>query len=195
MIGLCSARGEGIKLFGPDRVHAFCRHNNIDVIIRYTPSPIHHTSQGIHQAALDLTEELSGFPSCCAMVCRSHQAVDNGYEFFAGTPPLLLCPPPFPPDPALFPSLCADKALITVFSATNYCGRVGNDGAVLEVDKDLVITPKIVKNKAPTPLQGPQHMHRQQAQATSPTHHDAPLPPRYRHRGSLVQGGREGRRG
>lgn len=31
---LCSVRGAGIKLFGPDRVHAFCRANNIDVIIR-----------------------------------------------------------------------------------------------------------------------------------------------------------------
>jgi hypothetical protein len=69
--------------------------------------------------------------------------------------------------------------LITVFSATNYCGRVGNDGSVLEVDKDLVITPKIVKNKATTTVQGPQHMHRQQAQATSPSHSDAPQPPRY----------------
>lgn len=68
-----------------------------------------------------------------------------------------------------------------MFSATNYCGRVGNDGAVLEVDKDLVITPKIVKNKATTTVQGPQHMHRQQAQATSPSHSDAPQPPRYTH--------------
>ena len=40
-------------------------------------------------------------------ICRAHQMVDNGFEFFA------------------------DKHLITVFSASNYCGDGENTGAVL----------------------------------------------------------------
>jgi len=56
------------------------------------------------------------------VVVRSHQVVDAGYEFFA------------------------DKRLITVFSATDYCGQHRNDGAILEIDRDLVITPKLVSN-------------------------------------------------
>ena len=57
------------------------------------------------------------------VVVRSHQVVDAGYEFFA------------------------DKQLITVFSATDYCGQHRNDGAILEIDRDLVITPKLVSNQ------------------------------------------------
>ena len=56
------------------------------------------------------------------VVVRSHQVVNNGYEFFA------------------------NKRLITVFSATDYCGQHKNDGAILEIDRDLVITPKLVKD-------------------------------------------------
>jgi putative ubiquitin-RnfH superfamily antitoxin RatB of RatAB toxin-antitoxin module len=80
-----SARGNGIALFGPDRVKEFCQANDLDVII------------------------------------RSHQVVEAGYEFFAG------------------------QQLITVFSATDYCGQHKNDGAILEIDRDLVITPKTVR--------------------------------------------------
>ena len=53
----------------------------------------------------------------------STQVVDKGYEFFA------------------------NRHLITVFSATDYCGQHKNDGALLEIDRDLVITPKLVKCK------------------------------------------------
>lgn len=48
--------------------------------------------------------------------------VSHGYEFFA------------------------NQRLITVFSATDYCGQHKNDGAILEIDRDLVITPKLVKD-------------------------------------------------
>lgn len=37
--GVVSPRGAGIKLFGPDRVRAFCHDNDIDVIIRYHLPP------------------------------------------------------------------------------------------------------------------------------------------------------------
>lgn len=33
-----------------------------------------------------------------------------------------------------------------MFSATDYCGQHKNDGAILEIDRDLVITPKLVSN-------------------------------------------------
>jgi serine/threonine-protein phosphatase PP1 catalytic subunit len=46
-------------------------------------------------------------------VCRAHQVVDHGYEFFS------------------------KRRLVTVFTASNYCGDYGNRGSVLVVDKDL----------------------------------------------------------
>ncbi|XP_032312045.1 serine/threonine-protein phosphatase alpha-3 isoform [Drosophila ananassae] len=50
------------------------------------------------------------------LVCRAHQVVEDGYEFFA------------------------KRQLVTVFSAPNYCGMYDNAGASMGVDKDLVIT-------------------------------------------------------
>ncbi|CCW65528.1 unnamed protein product [Phytomonas sp. EM1] len=47
------------------------------------------------------------------LVCRAHQVVDEGYDFFAG------------------------RRLITVFSAPNYCGEFNNHGAFLCVDRRL----------------------------------------------------------
>lgn len=47
------------------------------------------------------------------LVCRAHQVMDGGYEFF-----------------------CKRK-LATVFSASNYCGDQGNRGSILNVDKRL----------------------------------------------------------
>ena len=46
-------------------------------------------------------------------VCRAHQVVDYGYEFF-----------------------CKRK-LVTVFTASNYCGDQGNRGSILHVDPEL----------------------------------------------------------
>ena len=47
------------------------------------------------------------------LICRSHQVVEAGYEFFA------------------------KKKLVTIFSAPNYCGEFKNDSAVLCVDDNL----------------------------------------------------------
>ena len=48
------------------------------------------------------------------LICRAHQVVEEGYEFFG------------------------NMKLVTVFSAPNYCGQFDNNGGVLEVDENLV---------------------------------------------------------
>ena len=55
------------------------------------------------------------------LVCRAHMVVEDGYEFFA------------------------DRGLVTVFSAPNYCGEFDNNAAVMNVDTDLVCSFDIVK--------------------------------------------------
>lgn len=47
------------------------------------------------------------------LVCRAHQVMDSGYEFFC------------------------NRKLATVFTASNYCGDYGNRGSVLHVDPKL----------------------------------------------------------
>lgn len=49
------------------------------------------------------------------LIVRAHQCVPGGYEFFAR------------------------QHLVTIFSATNYCGRHENDGAILTVTRDLKV--------------------------------------------------------
>jgi len=55
------------------------------------------------------------------LICRAHQVVEEGYEFFA------------------------DKHLVTVFSAPNYCGEFDNAGAIMNVDDDLTCSFQILK--------------------------------------------------
>lgn len=55
------------------------------------------------------------------LICRAHQIVEDGYEFFA------------------------KRRLVTIFSASNYGGEFDNAGALLTVDKDLICSFKIVK--------------------------------------------------
>ena len=54
------------------------------------------------------------------LIVRGHECVMDGFQRFAG------------------------GRLITVFSATNYCGRWANAGAILLIGKDLEITPKVI---------------------------------------------------
>ncbi|TVU49175.1 hypothetical protein EJB05_00471, partial [Eragrostis curvula] len=55
------------------------------------------------------------------LICRAHQVVEDGYEFFA------------------------NRQLVTVFSAPNYCGEFDNAGAMLCVDESLTCSFKILK--------------------------------------------------
>jgi hypothetical protein len=48
------------------------------------------------------------------LVCRAHQVVEDGYEFFAR------------------------RQLVTIFSAPNYCGEFDNAGAMMSVDDTLM---------------------------------------------------------
>ena len=54
------------------------------------------------------------------LVCRAHQVVELGYEFFA------------------------QRGLVTVFSAPNYCGEFDNAGAFMIVNKDLLCGFKVL---------------------------------------------------
>ena len=56
------------------------------------------------------------------LLCRAHQVVEDGYEFFG------------------------DRQLVTVFSAPNYCGEFDNAGAMMVVDESLMCSFKIIKN-------------------------------------------------
>lgn len=79
-----NARGPGLVTFGPDRVLAFCKNNDLQMIV------------------------------------RAHECVMDGFERFA------------------------QGHLITLFSATNYCGTANNAGAILVLGRDLVVVPKLI---------------------------------------------------
>jgi len=55
------------------------------------------------------------------LVCRAHQVVEDGYEFFA------------------------KRRLVTLFSAPNYCGEFDNAGAMMSVDETLMCSFQILK--------------------------------------------------
>jgi len=55
------------------------------------------------------------------LVCRAHQVVEDGYEFFA------------------------KRQLITLFSAPNYCGEFDNAGAIMSIDETLMCSFKVLK--------------------------------------------------
>ena len=71
------------------------------------------------------------------LICRAHQVVEDGYEFFS------------------------DRQLVTVFSAPNYCVEFDNAGALMSIDETLTCGFQILKpvdnkslekiRRAPTP--------------------------------------------
>ncbi|TQE02229.1 hypothetical protein C1H46_012230 [Malus baccata] len=55
------------------------------------------------------------------LICRAHQVVEDGYELFA------------------------NRQLVTIFSAPNYCGEFDNAGAMMSVDETLMCSFQILK--------------------------------------------------
>ncbi|XP_025418271.1 serine/threonine-protein phosphatase PP1-gamma catalytic subunit B-like [Sipha flava] len=55
------------------------------------------------------------------LICRAHQVVEDGYEFFA------------------------KRQLVTIFSAPNYCGVFDNAAAMISVDETLMCSFEILK--------------------------------------------------
>ena len=55
------------------------------------------------------------------LIVRAHECVMNGFEYFA------------------------HGRLITIFSATNYCGQYNNDGAMLEISRELQVFCKVIR--------------------------------------------------
>ncbi|KAL8124938.1 hypothetical protein AgCh_012565 [Apium graveolens] len=54
------------------------------------------------------------------LVCRAHQVVEDGYEFFA------------------------ERQLVTIFSAPNYCGEFDNAGAMMSVDGNMMCSFQLI---------------------------------------------------
>eukprot|EP00002_Diphylleia_rotans_P033400 TRINITY_DN709_c0_g4_i1.p1 TRINITY_DN709_c0_g4~~TRINITY_DN709_c0_g4_i1.p1 ORF type:complete len:299 (-),score=48.55 TRINITY_DN709_c0_g4_i1:46-942(-) len=54
------------------------------------------------------------------LICRAHQVVEDGYEFFA------------------------KRQLVTLFSAPNYCGEFNNSGSMMSVDDTLMCSFQIL---------------------------------------------------
>lgn len=61
------------------------------------------------------------------LVCRAHQVVEDGYEFFAR------------------------RSLVTLFSAPNYCGEFDNAGAILTMDEAMCCAFQVLR---PLPRNG-----------------------------------------
>mmetsp|Transcript_3557 Transcript_3557/g.9396 ORF Transcript_3557/g.9396 Transcript_3557/m.9396 type:complete len:343 (-) Transcript_3557:288-1316(-) len=55
------------------------------------------------------------------LICRAHQVVEDGYEFFAR------------------------RQLVTLFSAPNYCGEFDNAAAIMTIDETLMCSFQILK--------------------------------------------------
>lgn len=55
------------------------------------------------------------------LICRAHQVVEDGYEFFA------------------------KRQLVTIFSAPNYCGEFDNAGGMMSVDESLMCSFQVLK--------------------------------------------------
>lgn len=59
------------------------------------------------------------------LICRAHQVVEDGYEFFS------------------------KRQLVTLFSAPNYCGEFDNAGAMMSVDESLLCSFQVSESRIP----------------------------------------------
>ena len=56
-----------------------------------------------------------------SLIVRGHQVVEDGYEFHA------------------------NRNLVPIFSAPNYCGAFDNAGGIMTIDEEMVCSFKIIK--------------------------------------------------
>jgi len=95
-----------------------------------------HNERGVSWAFTPIVVKMYSERLGLDLIVRAHQVVEDGYEFFA------------------------DRRLVTVFSAPNYCGTFDNTAGVLIVPKNLHCTfltlkPIMAEPTDTTRLQGP----------------------------------------
>lgn len=59
------------------------------------------------------------------LICRAHQVVENGYEFFGKA-----------------------RNMVTVFSAPAYCGEFDNAAAMMTVDESLMCSFQVMRSSS-----------------------------------------------
>ena len=69
------------------------------------------------------------------LICRAHQVVEDGYEFFS------------------------KRQLVTLFSAPNYCGEFDNAGAMMSVDESLLCSFQVRHYELCLPYRGIDRLH------------------------------------
>jgi serine/threonine-protein phosphatase PP1 catalytic subunit len=91
------------------------------------------------------------------LVCRAHQVVEDGYQFFG------------------------NRQLVTVFSAPNYCGEFDNAAGILSVDGNLICSFQIIMSEeqdkrfmkthtmSNSPSSSPRHHHASSSNSASKT--------------------------
>lgn len=80
------------------------------------------------------------------LICRAHQVVEDGYEFQA------------------------NRTLVTIFSAPNYCGEFDNAGGMMVVTDDLCCSFKILRPVLPRPTS-----HSRDSESDDESHHDTSI--------------------
>eukprot|EP00955_Chlamydomonas_euryale_P113317 366209-Chlamydomonas_euryale.AAC.22 len=121
-----SPRGPGLVTFGPDRVKEFCKElkglEERRACEGCVPSLVLAIRVLTSAAFCTFSLQNNGLQ----MIVRAHECVMDGFERFAS------------------------GHLITLFSATNYCGTAGNAGAILVLGRDLVMVPKLIHPLPPS---------------------------------------------
>lgn len=102
--------------FGVDRVTEFLQKHDLDLICR-----AHQVSYCFRMCDYNARNPKCTMFRLYMFHLMMFQVVEDGYEFFA------------------------DRQLVTIFSAPNYCGEFDNAGAMMTVDESLVCSFQILK--------------------------------------------------
>lgn len=133
-----SPRGPGLVTFGPDRVREFCKVKQLSGML--VPDGKKGKQRSIEPFSLykPTTQTFWIDSQSCVlqnnelrMIIRAHECVMDGFERFA------------------------QGHLITIFSATNYCGSANNAGAILVLGRNLVLVPKLIHPLPPATPRSP----------------------------------------